>query len=127
MNKAQILQIMRFGLIGVTAAVVHFNTVVMLVQEFQYAPLIANVAGFLIAFQVSYWGHRNWTFSDTAMSHSDAYPRLMLVQITNFAINEYLYYIFLSLHLPYQLALIIVIAIMPIFTFITSKWWVFQS
>lgn len=127
MNKAPILQIMRFGIIGVTAAIVHFNTVVMLVQEFHYAPLIANIAGFLISFQVSYWGHRNWTFHDTVITHSDAYPRLAMVQITNFAINEYLYYIFLSMHLPYQLALVIVIAVMPIFTFVTSKWWVFQS
>jgi len=126
MNKAELYQIMRFGIVGGTAAIVHFSMVVWLVQEFSYAPLVANVAGFLLAFQVSYFGHRLWTFSETSVLHREAYPRLVAVQVMNFSLNEMLYYVFLSLHLPYQLALLIVIAIMPIFTYLTSRWWVFQ-
>lgn len=127
MNKPPLLQMMRFVTVGVLAACVHFSIVVLLVQGFSYVPLIANIGGFLISFQVSYVGHRLWTFSDTVVEHREAYPRLVMVQIMNFALNESLYYLFLSLHLPYQLALLIVIAIMPAFTYATSKWWVFQG
>ncbi len=126
MNKAGLYQIMRFGVVGVTAAMIHFSMVVFLVQEFAYAPLVANIAGFLIAFQVSYLGHRLWTFSETSVLHREAYPKLVAVQIMNFALNEMFYYVLLSLHLPYQLALLLVIAIMPIFTYLSSRWWVFQ-
>ncbi len=127
MNKTQLAQIAKFLTIGSLAAVVHFSVVVLLVQTFDYAPLIANVAGFVVSFQLSYWGHRLWTFSDTLVSHREAYPRLVAVQVLNFSINEALYFLFLSLGLPYPLALLIVLAILPVFTFITSKFWVFQS
>ena len=126
MNKAQLYQIMRFGVVGVAAAVVHFSTVVWLVQEFAYVPLLANVAGFLLAFQVSYFGHRLWTFSETSVLHREAYPKLIAIQGMNFSLNEMLYYLFLSLHLPYQFALLIVLGVMPIFTYLSSRWWVFQ-
>jgi putative flippase GtrA len=126
MNKHGLYQIMRFGIVGVAAAIVHFSMVVLLVQEFAYAPLLANVAGFLIAVQVSYFGHRHWTFSETSVLHREAYPKLIAVQVMNFSLNEMFYYVLLSLHLPYQLALLLVIAIMPIFTYLSSRWWVFQ-
>lgn len=127
MNKAQFIQISRFIIVGGSAAFVHLCMVVLLVQAYDYAPLIANVGGFLVSFQVSYWGHRWWTFSDTEVSHSEAYPKLVAVQLANFGLNELLFSFFLGLHLPYQLALLIVLAILPVFTFATNKFWVFQN
>ena len=127
MSKAQLAQIARFLIVGSTAAAVHFCVVVFLVRVFGYAPLIANFGGFLVSFQVSYWGHRAWTFSDTNTPHCEAYPKLVAVQLVNFGLNESLYYFLLSLHLPYELALLIVLAILPAFTFVTSKFWVFHD
>lgn len=127
MNKSHLLQLARFILVGGSAAVVHFSVVVMLVHFFDYAPLIANVGGFMVSFQVSYWGHRVWTFADTVTLHREAYPKLVVVQLVNFGLNESLYYFLLSLHLPYQWALLIVLAILPAFTFVSSKFWVFQG
>ncbi|HTM64465.1 MAG TPA: GtrA family protein [Gammaproteobacteria bacterium] len=127
MNKLQLLQVARFLTVGVGAATVHFTIVVLLVQLLNYAPLIANVGGFVVSFQVSYWGHRLWTFSETDVSHREAYPKLVMVQVLNFCMNEYLFYFFLSYNLPYPLALLIVLSILPAFTFVMNKFWVFQS
>lgn len=127
MSRDNMFQIARFLIVGGTAAAVHFSVVIMLVHFFDYAPLIANVGGFMVSFQVSYWGHRVWTFADTVTLHREAYPKLVTVQLVNFALNEILFYFFLSLHLPYQLALLIVLAILPVFTFVSSKFWVFQG
>lgn len=120
-----LLQIFRFGIVGLTAAAVHFTVVVMLVQHGLFIPLIANIFGFLCSFQFSYWGHRLWTFSDTAVMHRNAISKLLIIQIINFSANESLFYLFLTLNLPYPLALFIVLTILPIFTFLTSKLWVF--
>jgi len=120
------LQLFRFGVVGLTAAGIHFSTVVLLVQYLSIAPLVANIIGFIISFQMSYWGHRVWTFNATDILHRDAFPKLVLVQILNFIANEILFYIFLSLHFPYQLALLIVLTVLPVFTFISSKLWVFR-
>lgn len=123
-----LLQITRFGIVGLTAAGINFCVVVFLVQQFALEPLIAYIFGFVISFQMSYWGHRLWTFSDTAAmhSHSAALPKLVLVQIGNFLGSELLYSFFLSHHIPYQIGLILVLGIMPIFTYFTSKMWVFK-
>lgn len=119
-------QLCRFGIVGVTAAAVHFSIVVSLVQLNGLPPLLANVFGFAISFQVSYWGHRRWTFQDSVALHRVAFPKLLFVQLINFAANESLFYILLSFHLPYVFALLIVLAVLPIFTFIVSKMWVFR-
>lgn len=120
-----ILQLMRFAIVGLIAASVHFCTVVLLVQCLLIAPLLANIVGFLAGFQVTYWGHHLWTFSEVAVLHRIALPKLLLVQLIAFAANELLFYIFLSLHLSYWIALLIVLTILPIFTFIVNKRWVF--
>lgn len=119
-------QVFRFGVVGLSAAIVHFSVVVLLVQFAFLTPLVANIFGFLISFQISYWGHRLWTFQDTAVLHREALPKLILVQLLNFSANEFLFYIFLMLHLPYPIALLIVLTILPIFTFLSSKLWVFR-
>jgi len=121
-----IRQIMRFGIVGLTAATIHFSIVVMLVQFAGLQPLVANVFGFLISFQVGYWGHRTWTFNGTSVLHREALPRLLTVQVVAFTANETLFYTFLQMHLPYQVALLIVLTILPIFTFLMSKLWVFK-
>ncbi len=119
-------QICRFGTVGLTAASIHFSIVVTLVQANMFVPLVANVFGFLVSFQISYWGHRLWTFHDAVVLHRVAFLRLLCVQVISLAANESLFYIFLSLHLPYPIALLIVLTIIPIFTFLSSKLWVFR-
>lgn len=125
MNKALFFQIMRFGIVGVLASLVHFSCVVLFVHFLHWLPLVANVVGFSIGVQVSYWGHRSFTFRGTEATHAVAYPRLVLMQAGNFLANEGLFFFFLSMHLPYPIALLIVLAIMPMFTFVISKTWVF--
>ena len=119
-------QIFRFGVVGLTAAFVHFGVVVLLVQNVRLTPLNANIFGFMVASQVSYWGHRIWTFEARDTLHSIALPRILLVQMFNFAANQTLFYIFLTLHLPYTIALIVVLTVLPIFTFLSNKFWVFR-
>lgn len=128
MNKhlAFFFQIFRFGVVGTLAACVHFSVVVLMVKQFSLAPLIANIAGFASAFQISYWGHRLWTFRAVDTLHRVAVPKLLLVQLINFLANETLFYIFLSFHFPYQIALFIVLTILPVFTFTCNKLWVFR-
>lgn len=122
-----VAELTRFGLVGGTAAVVHFTTVLMLVEHLGIPPLISNIVGFLIAFQVSYWGHRLFTFKGTRSTHREALPKLLTIQTINFAANESLFYFLLSLHFAYPFALLVVLTILPLFTYFTSKHWIFQK
>jgi putative flippase GtrA len=118
---------MRFGVVGVCASAVHFGIVISLVEMMAYPPLVANVLAFLLSFQVSYWGHRSWTFSGTTALHRVALPKLFLIGSVGLLANEGLFFLFLSvLHLPYQLALFFVLTILPIINFTLGKLWVFR-
>lgn len=124
-NFSAFFQLARFGIVGLIAAFVHLGIVFWLVQFHYFKPLIANIFAFGISFQLSYWGHRIWTFNNPDVMHRVALPKLLGLQLFNFAANESLFYFFLSLHLPYPIALVIVLAILPLFTFMISKFWVF--
>lgn len=129
-NKAYwtlLLQLMRFGVVGLSAALVHFSIVVALVEWQNLQPMLANVVAFCVAFQVSYWGHRYWTFSNTQQRHTVAFPRLLLVSGATFLANESLFYIFMTqFHLPYIPALIFVLSVLPLAVFTMNKFWVFE-
>jgi len=119
-------QLCRYGLMGLLAASIHFILVIFLVQKCSQAPLMANMLAYPFSFQISYWGHRLWTFDGTTAPHLSALPKLITVQIINFIIGQSLFYSFLKMHLPYQAALLIVLSILPFFTFLSSRLWVFR-
>jgi putative flippase GtrA len=120
-------QILRFGTVGTTAAGVQVGLVALFVEFNLLTPLAANIIAFFIAFQVSYWGHRQWTFNANDRDHRVTLPRLFLIASSAFVANETLFYIFLKdLHLQYILALMLVLTILPVVTFSLSKFWVFR-
>jgi len=120
-------QLIRFGLIGLTALSVHLLSVMLLVRTWEIPPLGANVLGFLLALQVSYWGHYKWTFTADHLSHKRAALRFFIIALSNFGINEIMYAGLLrTTRLPYDLALLMVLIFMAISTFILSKFWAFR-
>lgn len=119
-------QLTRYGIVGVVAASVHFAVVVLLVEFAKMQPLVANLFAFLVSFQVSYWGHRSWTFKGTEKSHREAFSKLLFINVINMMANEGLFYTFLTFGLPYKFALLLVLTILPPITFVLGKFWVFQ-
>lgn len=118
-------ELSRFVVVGGFAASVHFLFVILLVQSLQFSPLVANAFAFFIAFQVSYFGHYFFTFSETIAYHSVAYFKLVFMQTILFIINETLFYLLLSFKFIYPVALFMVLLIMSFLSFILSKRWVF--
>lgn len=119
-------QIMTFGVVGGLAFAVHFTTVFLLVNYFFLSPLIANIGGFCCAFSISYFGHRQFTFASRG-KHRILLPRLLLVGIGSFIVNEILYYLLLNLfHWHYLVALLINLSLLTGATFIINKYWVFR-
>lgn len=121
-------QLTYFGLIGSCAAAVQLLTVIALVETTRLEPLLANAVGFLLAFNVSYLGHRRFTFADTNAKHHIAIRRLFTVASANFIANESLFFIFLRVFkLYYPVALFLTLIILPTITFILGKFWVFKT
>lgn len=116
-----------FGVIGISALVTHFVLVLVLVPLGLH-PLVANVLAYLLAFQVSYWGHRLKTFNAGHLAHRQTLPRFFAVASLSFLVNEALY--FLLLHytpMDYRLALLIVLFAVAVMTFLLSRSWAFAG
>lgn len=120
-------QIVRFSLVGGSAFAVHFS-MVSIVVPLGIQPLAANVVGFLIAFGVSYIGHRYWTFPTANSARHAAVIRFFAVAVFGFAVNETLYWLLLAATpLGYKTALIVVLAVVAVMTFTVSRLWAFRD
>ncbi|HSB97731.1 MAG TPA: GtrA family protein [Spongiibacteraceae bacterium] len=127
-----IRQLARFGVVGIAAMAVHWLVVAVLVP-LGALPLIANVVAFAIAFNVSYIGHRHWTFAaDSAVDvvaddRGTPFKRFFGVALLSFVLNEILYYLLLRYTtLDYRIALLIVLIAVAALTFILSRYWAFR-
>ena len=122
-----IRQLFKFGIVGVIAAAVNYFVVIFMVEQFAWHPLIANVLGFAIAYQASFLGHYYWTFKQQAVDKFRAWSRFLPVQITAFLLNEFLFYLFLQFsNLGYRLSLLLVLIIVPLFSYVLGRFWAFK-
>jgi len=121
-------QTLKFMTVGAIAALVHFLVVILLVEFFSLQPLVANFFAFLIAFCVSFTGQRLFTFSNSSKTIGQSLLPYFVISLTSFICNELLLSLAIYLlHLPYQPALILVLLIVAIGTFFSSKYWAFAK
>ncbi|HEY0293805.1 MAG TPA: GtrA family protein [Bordetella sp.] len=120
-------QLAWFVVVGCAAAATHWSVVVLLVEHAGLPPVLANVAGWLIAFVVSFSGHYRLTFQHAGAPLLPAAGRFFLVSAMGFAVNEAAYaWLLHATPLPYDLLLAAVLLGMAVLTFIASRLWAFR-
>lgn len=121
-------QLFWFGVVGVTAMLVHLGSVALILVPLGLTPLVANVLAFLIAFQVSHAGHRRLTFQSSSASAAHSRSRFFGVALGSFALNELMYWALLRYtNLDYRLALCIVLVLVSAMTFFLARNWAFSE
>ncbi|MHA3048163.1 GtrA family protein [Acinetobacter sp. ANC 4641] len=124
---AHVLTFARFGIIGVLAALTHYAIVILLFERGHIALAYANLIAFCLAFWVSYFGHRHFTFQAQDLSHRQTLPKFFIVATLGFVFNESL--LLISHHyLNISLSILVIIAIFltAIFTFLLNRFFAFQ-
>ena len=117
-----------FLIIGGTTSIVNFILVFTIVHLGLAKPLIANLFAFLIAFNVSYFGHRFLTFSTTTQSHAKAGSQFFINALIGLVLNEIIYSVLLHLlNIQYLVALFITMGIVAVYTFFVSKFFIFKA
>ncbi len=118
----------RFVAVGCTAAAVHFGVVLLLVAVAGAALLAANLAGWLLAFGVSFVGQWRYTFRAQEAPAWRALRRYFVLSLGGFAANEAAYAALLRwTPLRYDLSLAAVLAGMAIVTYVLSTRWAFRG
>lgn len=123
----ELFTIWRFVLVGILATTVHAGMALLLMVYAEFMPVIANLSAFLLAFIVSFTGHYYWTFS-ARVNRAQALKRFFIITGSAFAVNNVVLISLLkSGVIAPVLATIYAIFLIPVFTYVLSRLWVFRS
>lgn len=90
-------------------------------------PEVANFLAFCVAFSVSFWGHRNLSFSDTTSTVQQSLRRFVMTSVAGFVCNEIVFSLCLRLlGWPNWLALLTGFAVAGGQTYLLSRFWAFH-
>ncbi|WP_018274106.1 GtrA family protein [Teredinibacter turnerae] len=126
LNRALIIQLAIFGVVGVSATLTHYF-VALLSHERALVPLyLANILGYCAAVAISFFGHGKLTFRREL--DLGVFLRFVVVSITTLAVSELLLFIMETwLVLSHRISLAVVVCTIPVITFLLSKLWVFRK
>lgn len=114
-----------FLAVGSTAAATHV-AVFSLAAPYLW-PELANAVGFVIAFFVSFGGHRWLSFSDASTSVGTSLGRFALTAFSGFACNELVFVLLLrALQWNELVALISALVLAAGQTYLLSRFWAFR-
>ena len=121
-------QIARFAAVGVAATCAHY--IVALLASTGVNVYGANLLGYLAAVGISYVGHQRYSFRVAAddISHQRQLPRFVLGSVTGLALS----YVALAIAgdlfgAPDWLSLAAAVSLVPVYTFLFNKLYVFRS
>jgi putative flippase GtrA len=99
------------------------------IELFQLAPLLANTLGFAAGVNVSFVGHRRWTFrNQISGAAGKAFGRFCVVALFGFAMNSlFVQLVTGTLDLHYGWSIPLIAGVTPAATFALSKLWAFQG
>ena len=125
---AEARRIARFGFVGVLALLTHIavaNAVLAYVTSSAYA---ASLAGFLVAFAVSYLGHFHFTFSGPQnKEHGKTLPRFLLIAVCGFLGSLVVLKTIATYgDLPPAVSLTFSILVIPGLTYLAARLWAFR-
>ncbi|MGF1484058.1 MAG: GtrA family protein [Opitutales bacterium] len=119
-------RILRFAAIGGVATLVHFLTYAAMLELAGLPPLIANTVAFGVAFVVSFVGHR-WITFRCRRNFLQSLPRFFSLALAGFGLNQLLVYLSVyPLGLGEYPGAIAAVVVVPVFTFMLSRLWVFD-
>lgn len=114
-----------FLAVGSAAALTHMG--VFALTQHRLWPELANATGFVVAFMVSFGGHRLLSFSDSRTTVAQSFQRFIVTALAGFASNEGVFVLLLRVaDWPALLALFVALVVAAGQTFLLSRFWAFR-
>jgi putative flippase GtrA len=114
-----------FLAVGVTSALTHMG--VFALAQHEMRPELANALGFVVAFFVSFAGHRHLSFKGAVTSMGTSLTRFAITALAGFAGNEVVFVLLLrALACPPLVALFVAMVFAAGQTFLLSRYWAFR-
>jgi putative flippase GtrA len=114
-------QASKFLTVGLIATAIHVGTAIILHNGTGVSALLANTIAFIIATMFSYAGNWIWTFQKFGTLKTTL-PRFISLNLACFAVNQSIVFVVVEMmKLPLWLAMVPVVAIIPVFSFYLQK------
>jgi putative flippase GtrA len=114
-----------FLAVGGAAALTHL--LVFSLTQHRMWPELANASGFVVAFFVSFFGHRLLSFRDAGTSVAQSFQRFAVTALAGFASNEAMFVLLLrGAGWPALLALLLALLLAAAQTYFLSRFWAFR-
>lgn len=136
MNRSLVQQLMRFGVVGILATLMHAVAFHLLHTRYNFSSIPANLISFALAFALSYLGHLKWTFAPTATpavkqgrpaQQKQTLSRFLATALLGLSVNMLAGWLIVDYaQLSHYYFLAVVIFCTPALTFILSKYWAFR-
>lgn len=125
-NPQLIWRLLRYGLVGILATVVHYLLLWTLVEWVHLSVLIATSIAFLFVTIENYLLHYVWTFA-SSNSHHSTFPRFLLMNLIGFWINWGVMYLGMQQSMNYLITQAVAIIAVVIWNFLLSSLWIFRE
>jgi putative flippase GtrA len=123
----EVLTASRFGLVGVSATVVHIMVVWLLLKQAGLTPISANTLAFLTAFGVSFTGNYLWTFGSPGKPWR-AIIRYLFIAVSAFSVNTtILVFLVYGGWFSVLSSAVFSAAIVPVVSYSASRLWGFEK
>ena len=121
-NRKLILQVIRFAIVGVIAAIVDVGVLVTLKEVFHVDVLLSSAVSFCVSVIVNYLLSKTFVFKSKKQSKLKEFIIFMLLSVGGLCLNQFILWIgvqFTSMY--YLIVKFLAMVIVPIYNFITRK------
>lgn len=122
-----LLQLIKFGLVGLFATVIHASILFFLVEQLGVEPVLASIPAFLTALVISFLINHHWTFV-VKEAYRRYFSRYTAVAVSGLILNITIMYSTVSLmHQSYVVGLLVVVILVPLISFLLQRYWTFSN
>lgn len=119
-------RLIRYGIVGGLTACLYFGTVGTAVEVFDMPPVAASVLAQLVTIAAAYYGHAIFSFQ--VQPDCLYLARFMFMAVTGILLNIAVVWLLnVLLKIPYAAAIAAVAILIPLYTFLCNRFWVFLA
>lgn len=120
-------KVIRYGLVGLLGTVLHFGSVIVLVEYAHFDPVPGSALGFLFVLLVSYSLNRNWTFRSRRRGRRQ-FLIYTVVSLLGLGLNSSIMFIAVHvLHWNYLYGQGLVVVVVPASNYLLNLTWTFRD
>jgi putative flippase GtrA len=127
-KNSWVQKILSYGFVGVIGTIVHFLTLIILVEVFKVGPILSSVIGFILTVILSFFLNSTYTFKGENRKRKYVFVKYVIVSLVGLSVNSLIMFFtitFLSLH--YSIGQCIVIISIPVLNFLLNNFWTFSD